>query len=210
MAHRRMADLKFQRDQWDQRYVPHIRPVNQLVDHLVREHGTSMPYVAPLYGGVKAKVLFLFQDPGPGTNLRGKGSGFLCSENDDRSAELFATCLDDAGLPVGDVVTWNIYPWHLDAGQHRPSASQVNRGTAPLYRLLHLLPRLKVVMPMGRVAQDGWSKFVRAHPEAARRYRVIPGMHTSRRGITGGGHHSKERGVGIVLTAMKEARGFIA
>lgn len=199
MAHRKMADLKFQREQWDQRYTPHVRPVNQLVDHFVREHGTSMPYVAPLYGGVKSKVLF--QDPGPGTNLRGKGSGFLCSENDDPSAELFATCFDDAGLPVGDVVTWNIYPWHLDDGQQPPSASQVNRGTAPLYRLLHLLPRLKVVMPMGRVAQDGWSKFVRAYPEAARRYRVIPGMHTSRRGITGGG---------MVLTAMKEARGFIA
>jgi len=205
-----MSSPHFQQQQWNQRFAQHIEPVNSLVDALVREGGVSMPYVAPLYGGVNSKVLFVFQDPGPGTNLSGKGSGFLCSENDDPSAELFAVCLDQAGLRVGDVMTWNAYPWHLPAGKERPTAGQVAQGVAPLHRLVSLLANLKVVMPMGRVAQDGWARFAHAHPSEAARYQVLPGLHTSRRGITGGGRHSKEQGVAMVLAAMRQARRFVA
>lgn len=77
------------------RYDAHVRPLNLLVKELRRNHGRgSVPYVAPDYGGVGAELLCLFQSPAR-TAMR---SGFLCRENDDRTAEHFAVLLDEAGI----------------------------------------------------------------------------------------------------------------
>src|SRR5215211_5814233 len=85
---RRMRDPGFRLEQERGRYAPHVRPVNELVDELRCRHGRGwMPYVAPWHGGVLARVLSVLRDPGPKTQ-DGVGSGFLCIENDDPTAEL--------------------------------------------------------------------------------------------------------------------------
>ena len=65
---RRMADEGFRQIQWDTRYDPHIEPVNRYVDLLRQdaERGWA-PYVAPLYGGIRARLLSVSRDPGPKT-----------------------------------------------------------------------------------------------------------------------------------------------
>ncbi|WP_052762081.1 uracil-DNA glycosylase family protein [Jiangella alkaliphila] len=83
-----MADPAFRAEQERGRYAPHVRPINEFVDTLRDQDGRGwMPHVAPLHGGVEARLLSLLRDPGPKTR-DGVGSGFLCIENDDPTAEL--------------------------------------------------------------------------------------------------------------------------
>jgi hypothetical protein len=63
------------------------------VDELRSEGRGWAPYVAPIYGGVNARLLSVLRDPGPMTDPTARGSGFLCLENDDPAAERFATLL---------------------------------------------------------------------------------------------------------------------
>lgn len=110
-----MRDPQFRQQQWDGRRAPHIGPINSLVDELMASPGRAgVPYVAPVYGGVDARVLFVARDPGPMTQPELGGSGFLSLENDDASAERFAILLDDAGIPVGETLPWNAYPWYIN------------------------------------------------------------------------------------------------
>ncbi|WP_309105161.1 hypothetical protein [Microbacterium sp.] len=64
---KQMAIKEFREQQWADRYAPHIAPVNEYVDEL-REVGRGWaPYVAPLHGGVEARVLSILRDPRPAT-----------------------------------------------------------------------------------------------------------------------------------------------
>lgn len=105
-----------------------------------------MPYIAPLYGGVEAEMLSILRDPGPMTNAALDGSGFLCLEDDDPAAELFATLLAEAGIAPSRMTPWNAYPWYIN---RKPNTAELTAGHDPLRRLLGLLPRLRVVMLNG-------------------------------------------------------------
>jgi len=95
-----MRDPQFRQQQVDGVRAPHIAPVNALVDELIDPSGRGWaPYVAPVYGGVKARVLCIQRYPDPKTHSQHGGSGFLCLENDDATAERFAALLDGAGMP---------------------------------------------------------------------------------------------------------------
>jgi hypothetical protein len=123
VAYRRMRDPQFRQQQWDGRWAPHVAPINALVDEL-RDDPSGRgwaPYVSPDYGGVDARVLNIFRDPGPKTHRQHDGSGFLCVENDDASAERFATLQDGAGIAVGETLSWNAYPWYMTVGRVQPS-----------------------------------------------------------------------------------------
>src|SRR2546422_9811421 len=102
-----MRDPEFRRSQEKGIRLPHIRPLKALVDQLRKEGRGWVPYLAPVYGGVDAEMLAVLRDPGPMTNSAAGGSGFLCLENDDASAELYATLLDEAGIPASRMVPWN-------------------------------------------------------------------------------------------------------
>jgi hypothetical protein len=174
-----MADPDFRRRQWDERFAPHIAPVNTLVDALRADTRRGWaPYVAPLYGGIDAKLVSLSRDPGPMTR-EGEGSGFLCVENDDPSAEAMANYYGEVGIDAADVIAWNAYPWYINRA---PNASELNAGIGPLKQLLELLPDLRVVMLHGVTAQDSWKRFHRTFPSYSirRRLKVIPTYHTSR------------------------------
>jgi len=142
-----MRDPGFRAVQDEQRYAPHVQAVNELVDRLRDRDGRGwMPHVAPHYGGIDAQVLLLMRDPGPMTDSQvgAKGSGFLCVENDDATAERAATLLDEANLSPSDCISWNAYPWYINRA---PTSRQLDDGIPPLVDLLELLPRLKVVIP---------------------------------------------------------------
>src|SRR4051794_27221473 len=95
---RRMADPGFRAEQWAGRYASHVAPLNRLVDDLRKPgHPGWLPYVAPWQGGVQARVLSILRDPGPKT-LEDGGSGMLCLENDDPTAETQVRLFDEAGV----------------------------------------------------------------------------------------------------------------
>jgi uracil DNA glycosylase superfamily protein len=178
-----MSDPQFRQGQLDGLRLPHIAPVNALVDELTDPGGRGwVPYLAPAYGGVDARVLCVLRDPGPMTNDELGGSGFLSPENDDPTARRFAALLDAAGIPVSEILAWNAYPWYVN---HKLSPAELEAGVEPLRRLLGILPRLRVVMLHGGSAQDGWKRLVRRHPSLAAGFEAIPTYHTSNQAFIG-------------------------
>lgn len=207
---RRMGDASFRAVQHERKYDPHVESVNRLVDRLRGGTRGWMPHVDPGYGGVNAEILFLFQDPGPGTDDRlGAGSGFLSAENDDPSAELLSECMEAAGLEPGQVITWNAYPWALPKGRNAPTAADLEIGAHTFTKLLDLLPRIKLIIAAGRAAQDGWKRFAKLYPWKAQEYRVLHMLHTSGRGVTNGGQHTKAEGVDKIVAVMRNAKELV-
>ena len=158
---RRMASEAFRGEQERDRYAPHVRAINELVDDLRDLDGRGwMPYVAPWHGGAEARVLSVLRDPGPKTQDT-VGSGFLCLENDDPTAELQCRAFSEAGIDPYDITPWNAYPWYIN---RKPSASQREAGVGPLLRLINLFPRLRVVLLQGGDARDTWLRLRTRHP----------------------------------------------
>jgi Uracil DNA glycosylase superfamily len=193
-----MRDPQFRQQQADDLRAPHVAPVNALVDELINPAGRGwVPYVAPLYGGVNSRVLNIHRDPGPKTHSQHGGSGFLCTENDDASAERFATLLDSAGIAVSETLSWNAYPWYINRS---PRAAELEAGVEPLRQLLGLLARLRVVMLHGGSARDGWRRLARRHPGLVLRLEVVPTYHTSNQAFIGPPEVRAAR-----MTALREA-----
>jgi hypothetical protein len=161
---RAMADPDYRAAQDRDRYAPHVAAVNELVDELQDSGGRGwLPYVAPAHGGTEAAVLSVLRDPGPKTQA-GTGSGFLCVENDDPTAEFQCRAFADAGIGLRDVTPWNAYPWYVN---RKPTGAELEAGVEPLRRLVALMPHLTVVLLQGGDAADGWRRLLRHHPELA-------------------------------------------
>jgi hypothetical protein len=56
-----------------------------------------------------ARILSVVRDPGPMTR-EGSGSGFLCVENDDPTAETQCGLFEAYGISPRWVLPWNAYP----------------------------------------------------------------------------------------------------
>lgn len=176
---RRMADKAFREEQWAHRYDDHVAPLNRLVDELGKSGALgSVPYIAPMYGGVNARLLSILRDPGPKTQSAA-GSGFLSMENDDATAETICGLFADAAIDAKDIVPWNSYPWYINRD---PKAAELDAGVMPLKQVVDLLPRLRVVMLHGAAARNSWIRFLRRYPDLVdtRGLQVIQTYHTSR------------------------------
>lgn len=179
---RRMADEAFRREQERGRYAAHVRPINEFVDSLRGHDGRGwLPHVAPWHGGVNARVLSVLRDPGPATQ-DGTGSGFLCIENDDPTAERQAEAFAAVGVQPGDITPWNAYPWYINRA---PTSRERQAGVDPLLRLLELLPRLQVVFLQGNDAKDTWHRVLGRDPTVERTHRLttIATYHPSRQAL---------------------------
>jgi hypothetical protein len=175
-----MANEAFRQEQWEHRYDDHIAPINRFVDDLRSSPDRGwLPYVAPMYGGVNARLLSVLRDPGPKTRSD-QGSGFLCMENDDPTAEAIAGCFSEAGIEASDIVPWNAYPWYIN---RNPTALELQDGIEPLKRVIDMLPRLEIVMLHGGAAKSAWKRFERRFPGIVkeRKLHVIKTYHTSRK-----------------------------
>jgi len=170
-----MKDAAFQREQMEGRYLPHVEPINRMVDEL-RTDTDWLPYVAPTYGGVHARVLAILRDPGPKT-LDVAGSGMLCVENDDPTAERYHDLLTGAGIACDDVIAWNAYPWYINS---KPDTAQLERALPVLNRLIGMCSRLEVVMVHGGDAHRAWRMYRERYPASAPGLRVVETYHTSR------------------------------
>ena len=188
--HRRMTEPNFRQEQQDGLRLPHVRALNKFVDDLQDRDGRGwLPYIAPLYGGVQAKMLNILRDPGRMTNSASGGSGYLCVENDDDSAERLADLLDEAGIAFDRTVPWNAYPWYIN---RKPLAAEIDAGVDPLLGLIELLPRLRVVMLNGGEAQDVWKR-LKKRPGIRPDVRVIPTYHTGKQAFIGSPEVRAER-----------------
>lgn len=181
-APRLMRDPQFRQAQWDTRYAEHVAPLNRYVDELgTHDAAGSPPYIAPMYYGVNARALLVSRDPGPKAGGE-RGSGFLCIENDDSSAERMWMFARDAGVDVRHLIPWNAYPWYINAD---PTRAQLEAGLPPLRQVMSLLPDLRVVAFFGLAAHRQARNFIKADPEltTTRAIPILTTYHTSRRAL---------------------------
>lgn len=181
---RRMRDPQFRAGQLAGRYEPHVEPVNRLVDALEEASPPSgrgwAPYIAPVHGGVQARILSILRDPGPKTD-KDSGSGMLCVENDDDTAELQCRLLDSVDLTARDLTPWNAYPWFRYDQSSGLSSPQITEGLEPLGQVIEVMKEnLQVVLLQGGEAQTLWKRFARKYPRTAARYDVVETYHPGR------------------------------
>lgn len=155
-----MKNSLFRENQRARLYEPHVAPITSYIDSL-RTLDRWLPYVAPLHGGIDAPMLTILRDPGKGTREKG-GSGMLCVENDDQSADTQFGLMEQAGLTPADFTPWNAYPWFIGRA---PTAAEIREASSSLVGLIDLLPKLKVVMLQGGQAQAAWRIALEAQPD---------------------------------------------
>ncbi|WP_372624681.1 uracil-DNA glycosylase [Falsiroseomonas sp.] len=124
--------------------LPHMQPLAAYAERLrTAKPGTEVPDFDPLDGGVNARVLFLFEKPGP---MAGS-SGFISRNNDDRTAEATFQFMLAAGVPREATCIWNVVPWWN--GTRQVSLPELQEGAARAIELTDLLAELRVVVLVG-------------------------------------------------------------
>jgi uracil-DNA glycosylase len=132
--------------------LPHVAPLTAYVAGLRRRGTAEVPEFDPLDGGVDARVLFLFEKPGPMTTESSKraGSGFISRHNDDATAEATFKFMEQAGIPRKLTVIWNVVPWWN--GTRKVTSRELCQGSACVEELVKLLPALSAVVMVGESA----------------------------------------------------------
>lgn len=198
---RQMKFASFRDHQHARLREPHIAPITAYVDNL-RTAGRWLPYVAPLHGGVDARMLTVLRDPGPGPLLDG-GSGMLCIENHDQSAENQFLLMEGAGLTPADFTPWNAYPWYIN---RTPTDDELLDASPTLVGLLELLPNLQLVMLQGGEAQAAWRIALEAQPEIRRRRLIaLETYHPSNQALRTPSPVERQRRIDHRITTWEEA-----
>ena len=130
----------------------------------------EVPDADPLDGGSEARLLMLLEKPGPKTSPARGGSGFVSADNADPTAAATWAFCREAGIARADRVIWNTVPWWNGTIVFTPAERR--DGLVALPGWLDLLPRLEVVLLVGRQAQTARSLlegrslrvFASAHP----------------------------------------------
>jgi uracil-DNA glycosylase len=146
---------------------PHVAPLAAFVNQLRGQapNGDGVPDFDPLDGGVKAECLFLLEAPGG----KAVGSGFVSRNNPDETAKNFFQLNEEAGLPRGRTVIWNVVPWYVGSGTkiRAVNGTDIKASEPHLMELLRLLPALRAVVLIGRKAQRTKPLFERLAPHCA-------------------------------------------
>jgi hypothetical protein len=168
--------------------LPHVVRLAAYAAGLRESGSLEVPDFDPCDGGSGARVLFLFEKPGPMTAQgAGKGgSGFISRDNDDPTAEATFMFMQQAGLPRKLTVIWNVIPWWN--GTVTVTRQERIAGAKVVRDLMELLPELRAVVMVGRNAAatrpyletTGKALFTSDHPSPRvkarwpERWRAIP------------------------------------
>lgn len=140
--------------------LPHIAPLAAFAADLRERQSVEVPDFDPLDGGVNARLLFLFEKPGPMTSeaKTGRvGSGFISRDNDDPTAEATFRFMAAAGIPRQQTLIWNVVPgWN---GTRKITRAELIAGVAEARSLLDLLPATRTVVLVGKKAARATSLF---------------------------------------------------
>jgi hypothetical protein len=144
-----MADIRSREAKLERVREPRVAPLNAFVDQLRTRRGGTIPYIDPDWAGVDAKILFVMLRPGP----RARESGLLSLENHDLTARYMLELLRKAAIPIDASAVWNIVPWYGSRSE-LVSSHDIAEGTLYLNEFILLLPRLRSLVLVGRVAQS--------------------------------------------------------
>lgn len=192
-------DRRFRADKESRVLDEHVAPINTLV-LAWRLEGRDVPWADPDLGGIRSRILFLHESPGPAA-AAGHGSGFISPDNDDPTAARFWRLARQAGLDPGTYLNWNIVPWYVSATGRTANASPTDAQEAlpRLHEFLSVLPGLRVVVVMGGFAEHWWLRFLRRPDSPVLPLVCAPHPSSSAR-------RSRPGFEGDILTAMTKAR----
>lgn len=155
---------------------PHMTSLVAYAEDVAARLSVEVPMFDPADGGVEARILFLKEKPGPKTStarLGFTGSGFISRDNDDPTAEATYDLMQKIGLDRKQTLMWNVIPgWN---GTIKLTDDERRRGLAEMPRLLALLPKLEVVVLVGKQAWKAEPYFANTQIELFKSY------HPSRR-----------------------------
>lgn len=187
---------------------PRVAPLNAWVDsvRVGLGDGYEIPYFDPASGGVEARIMFLLEAPGQrsvakAAALQKAGSGIISADNNDLTAKNCWELREEAGLTYRQVVHWNAVPWYLGTATKiaSPGRAEVDRALPHLHAVLGLMPRLEIVVLMGRKAQDAWGRYASRY---AHELLVIETWHPSQRVFA-----SNPAARAEILEALRRAKG---
>lgn len=152
---------------------PHIAPLADYATSLRARLQGEVQDFDPLDGGINARILFLFEKPGPMTDATRNGrsgSGFISRNNDDQTAETTLCFMRAANIPRSDTLIWNVIPWWN--GQIKFTGAERTTAIGELAQLLTMLQRLDTAVLVGKTAG-------KARPYLGSRLRVLESAHPS-------------------------------
>lgn len=152
---RTMSQPRVREQRANSRYLPHVEPINRLVDRIAADRNVrNLPYLDPTFGGTNARVLLVMKAPEADANPRRAGTRFLSMDNDDDGAENVFEACSRFGLDRSELAAWNVCPFPIRQG--RPSDDELAAAAVYHRELLTLMPNLKVVVLLGQSAREGW------------------------------------------------------
>lgn len=160
-----LGDSVRQAERRSKLHLPHIDQLTFFVDAIRRERicGDLVPYFDPFDGGISAECLFVLEAPG----ANAVASGFISRNNPDETAKNWFELNVLADLARQRTITANIVPWYIGSnGRIREATSKdIEEGWPYLMRLLNILPRLRVVVLVGKKAQRVDSRLQAVRPD---------------------------------------------
>lgn len=138
----------------------HIAPLTAYVDALRKQYPEwEFPYFDPADGGIRARLLFLLEKPGPKTSTTQGGSGFISRNNNDPTAEATFIFMEAAGIPREETVLWNTIPGWNGTIKIAPNELRFWLDRFDLKQMMRLLPNLEAIVLVGGKAQYARSLF---------------------------------------------------
>jgi hypothetical protein len=154
-------------------------------------------------GRTKAKVLFLFQDPGHSGAMKGKSE--VDRDNDDDSARMFKCLNEEAEFDRKLTMSWNAVPWEANRSDWKGEMAFVRKhGLIP--KLLDLLPALKVVVLCGKGVAQSFEDVVAAYDPALL---ILKAPHPSYYGLMPRGSLTREDQIQQLREAIERARDYV-
>lgn len=132
--------------------APHIKPLTNFAERLRQARpDATVPHFDPLDGGAAARILFLFEKPGPKTDAANpRGSGFISRDNDGRTAEWTFRLMRLADVPRSMALIWNVVPWW--DRRRAASPEELREGVEHVRELVTHLPLLDTAVFVGEKA----------------------------------------------------------
>ncbi|MBY9063759.1 uracil-DNA glycosylase [Sphingomonas yunnanensis] len=124
--------------------------------------GRDVPGFDPNDGGAAARLLLLLETPGA------HGPAIVSRDHATGTSRNLKRFLAEAGIARRDTLLWNAVPWnvHAPGERNRPlRRGEIAEGLTLVPPLLHLLPRLAVVVLAGRVAREAAALVERERPQ---------------------------------------------
>ncbi len=129
----------------------HVAPLNELIRrHGDDKDGVRLPLAAPWHGGIHAPALIVLNDAGEPRDE----TTFMCIRNPDRAADRQRHLMTEFNIDPADFCHWNGYPWPRSDPKRDMTPEQSIEGGRALLEVMELMTDLKMLLLLGRKAQD--------------------------------------------------------